>query len=163
MTVDEIGLDQLEMVQPMSFPARSLKPIASSFCRWSDLSRNGRTLTQRGFRFDRYGFRVPAIVVSPYVKQATIDHAFYDHVSIARTLALITQRTVVPFLDSPRFAGAVDFSSVLTLSRPRKASDIHVCPSALPVAPPATTPTVNRAATAFNNLNWPMQSTYGGA
>ncbi|WP_249181091.1 alkaline phosphatase family protein [Burkholderia vietnamiensis] len=120
-------------------------------------------LTQRGFRFDRYGVRVPAIIVSPYVKQATIDHAFYDHVSIAKTLALITRRTVVPFLNGPRFAGAADFSSVLTLSQPRKASDIHACPSALPVAPPASAVTINRAATAFNNLNWPMQSMYGGA
>lgn len=120
-------------------------------------------LTRRGFRFDRFGVRVPALVISPYVKQATIDHTFYDHLSIAKTLALVTRRTASPLLNTARFANAMDFSSILTLSQPRKSADIHACPSALPVAPPATVATLNRSATAFNNLNWPVQSTYGGA
>ena len=119
-------------------------------------------LTKRGFRFDRFGVRVPAIVVSPYVKQATIDHTFYDHLSIAKTLARVTRRTTPPLLNTPRFVSATDFSGVLTLSQPRKAADIHACPSALPVAPAATGPTVNRSATAFNTLDWPVRSIYAG-
>jgi phospholipase C len=120
-------------------------------------------LTKRGFRFDRFGVRVPAIVISPYVKQGTIDHTFYDHLSIAKTLAPIVKRTAAPLLATPRFAMARDFSGVLTLTQPRKVADIHPCPSSLPVAPAATAPTINRSATAFANLNWPVRSIYAGA
>ncbi len=34
--------------------------------------------------FDRYGVRVPLIVVSPYAKKGYVGHATYDHTSIAR-------------------------------------------------------------------------------
>ncbi len=34
--------------------------------------------------FARYGFRVPLIVVSPYVKKGYVGHTVYDHTSIAR-------------------------------------------------------------------------------
>jgi phospholipase C len=120
-------------------------------------------LTKRGFRFDRFGLRVPAIVVSPYVKQATIDHAFYDHLAIAKTLASITGRTQTPLLNTARYFCASDLSGIFTLSQPRRAGDIHPCPPALPVAPRGTVATVNRSATAFNNLNWPVRSIYAGA
>jgi phospholipase C len=119
-------------------------------------------LTKHGFRFDRYGFRVPAIVVSPYVKQATIDHTFHDHLAIAATLAKITARTNPPLLDVDRFASAADLSALLTLTQPRKANEIHVCPHALPLVP-ATAPTINSSAAAFNTLNWPVRTTYQGA
>lgn len=119
-------------------------------------------LTQRGFRFDQFGFRVPAIVVSPYVKQATIDHAFHDHLSIAATLATITGRTQSPLLEGGRFAAASNLSRLLTLTQPRKASEIHPRPSALPIAPP-TAPVINSSAAAFNTLQWPIQSIYAGA
>jgi phospholipase C len=114
-------------------------------------------LTKRGFRFDRFGLRVPALVVSPYVKQATIDHTFYDHASIAKTLAKILPAGAVdgPLLDTPRFAGAADFSSMLTLSTPRKASDIHPCPHALPVAASTAPAKLGGSAAAFRALGWP--------
>ncbi len=111
-------------------------------------------LGKHGFRFDRFGFRVPAVVVSPYVKQATIDHTFYDHASIAKTLARMLPSAGAPLLDTPRFAGAADFSGVLTLSTPRKAADIHPCPHALPVVAPAE-PRVGGSAQAFHALGWP--------
>jgi phospholipase C len=34
--------------------------------------------------FDRYGFRVPLLVVSPYAKKGYVSHVVYDHTSIAR-------------------------------------------------------------------------------
>ena len=34
--------------------------------------------------FDRLGFRVPLVVVSPYAKKSYVGHAIYDHTSIAR-------------------------------------------------------------------------------
>ncbi len=37
---------------------------------------------QFGFTFERYGPRVPTIVVSPLIPKNTIDHRLYDHASI---------------------------------------------------------------------------------
>jgi phospholipase C len=36
--------------------------------------------------FDRYGFRVPAGVVSPYSKKGYVSHTIYDHTSILKTV-----------------------------------------------------------------------------
>jgi phospholipase C len=36
--------------------------------------------------FDRYGFRVPAGVVSPYARRDFVSHTVYDHTSILKTL-----------------------------------------------------------------------------
>jgi len=40
-----------------------------------------------GFKFDRYGGRVPAIVCSPYTERGTVSNDAYDHTSILRTAA----------------------------------------------------------------------------
>lgn len=44
------------------------------------------TLNTNGFRFDIYGVRVPAIVVSPWVAQGRVDHTVYDHSSVLATV-----------------------------------------------------------------------------
>jgi phospholipase C len=36
--------------------------------------------------FDRYGFRVPCAVVSPYAKEDYVSHTIYDHTSILKTV-----------------------------------------------------------------------------
>lgn len=36
--------------------------------------------------FDRYGFRVPAGVVSPYAKKDFVSHTIYDHTSVLKTV-----------------------------------------------------------------------------
>lgn len=36
--------------------------------------------------FDRYGFRVPCAVVSPYAKKHYVSHRVYDHTSILKTI-----------------------------------------------------------------------------
>ena len=38
------------------------------------------------FDFMRLGTRVPAIVISPYIKRGVIDHAVYDHTAVIKTL-----------------------------------------------------------------------------
>jgi phospholipase C len=43
-------------------------------------------LNKYGFTFERYGVRVPAVIVSPWVSRNTIDHRLYDHASIPATL-----------------------------------------------------------------------------
>ncbi|GAB3629327.1 phosphoesterase [Pandoraea terrae] len=132
-------------------PAQRLTPTAPT------------PLTQRGFRFDKYGFRVPAIVVSPYVKAGTVDHTFYDHVAIAKTLAPIVRRQNPPLLATPRFAAANDVWKTLTLSQPRRAQDIHPCPLALPYAAmPSPAGASSRSAALFGGIDWPGRSTYGG-
>jgi len=46
----------------------------------------GAEYNQYGFTFQRYGPRVPAIVVSPLIPKNLIDHRIYDHASIPATL-----------------------------------------------------------------------------
>lgn len=41
---------------------------------------------QHGFDFSSYGVRVPAVVVSPWIKAGTVDHTLYDHSSVPATL-----------------------------------------------------------------------------
>lgn len=40
---------------------------------------------KHGFLFDRLGVRVPALVISPWVRRGVIDHTTYDHTSILAT------------------------------------------------------------------------------
>jgi phospholipase C len=41
---------------------------------------------QCGFRFDQYGPRVPAVVISPLIPRNVIDHREYDHTSVLATV-----------------------------------------------------------------------------
>ncbi len=43
-------------------------------------------LNTNGFNFTNYGVRVPAVIVSPMVRENNIDHTLYDHTSILRTV-----------------------------------------------------------------------------
>lgn len=45
-----------------------------------------RGASRHGFRFDRLGVRVPAVVVSPLVPRGVIDHTVYDHTSLLATV-----------------------------------------------------------------------------
>jgi phospholipase C len=47
----------------------------------------GSKYNKFGFSFDRYGVRVPAVIVSPRIPRNTIDHRIYDHSSIPATIA----------------------------------------------------------------------------
>jgi phospholipase C len=75
------------------------------------------------FHFDRFGVRVPAVVVSSYVRPGTVFRAApgktpYDHTSILATLRdwLVPGNDPAhPFLPSPRIAAAPTLQSVLTL------------------------------------------------
>jgi phospholipase C len=39
-----------------------------------------------GFTFERYGPRVPAVVVSPWIPKNVVDHRLYDHSSVPATI-----------------------------------------------------------------------------
>ena len=95
---------------------------------------------KHGFRFDRYGVRVPAIIVSPYVRAGTIDHTVYDHLSIAKTLQEIARPDGGPgLLNSARFETAASFSKVFTLAQARTMDSIPDCPAAVPLDDAAAT------------------------
>jgi phospholipase C len=78
---------------------------------------------EEGFRFDRFGVRVPTILVSPWIAAGTVFRSTtdvpYDHTSILATvrdwLALPAER----MLTSKRIAAAPTFGNVLSLAAPR--------------------------------------------
>jgi phospholipase C len=64
--------------------------------------------------FDRYGFRVPLIVVSPWVKPNFVSHSVTDHTSILR---FIETRFALPSL-TRRDAAAYPFTEMFDFSQP---------------------------------------------
>jgi phospholipase C len=65
-------------------------------------------------RYDRLGFRVPAVLVSPYAKPGYVSHEIYDHTSV---LKLLEMKWNLPPLTA-RDAGARDPLEMLDLDRP---------------------------------------------
>lgn len=76
-----------------------------------------------GFGFDRFGVRVPAVVVSPYIAPATVFRSPtstpYDHTSILATLRDWLDIPPDKMLTSARIAQAPTLEHVLTLKTPR--------------------------------------------
>ena len=72
------------------------------------------------FNFDRYGVRVPAVLVSPYIRQATVlrppGDVPFDHTSIIATLRKRFAQLGPPL--TARDAVAPDLESVLALTSP---------------------------------------------
>jgi phospholipase C len=73
----------------------------------------------QAFRFDRYGVRVPAVIVSPFVQQGTVlrppASVPFDHTSI---LATLRKRFSLGSPLTARDASAPDISGALTLPNP---------------------------------------------
>jgi phospholipase C len=61
--------------------------------------------------FQRYGFRVPSVVVSPYAKQNYVSHVLHDHTSV---LAFLERKFNLPAL-TLRDANANDLTDFLDL------------------------------------------------
>jgi phospholipase C len=72
-------------------------------------------LNEHGFKFDRYGVRVPAVVISPYIQKGAVDHTIYDHASVPATLERLLH--MKPMTDRDRTAN--DVLRLLTLPKPR--------------------------------------------
>lgn len=68
-----------------------------------------------GFIFDRYGVRVPAIVISPRIPKGTVDHTLYDHASVPATLEAL--HGLAPMTDRDRLANTV--LPLMSLKAPR--------------------------------------------
>ena len=71
---------------------------------------------QSQFKFDRYGVRVPAILISPYIQKGTIVGETFDHTSIPATLKDVFK--LDSFLTN-RDARAQTFSGVPDRASPR--------------------------------------------
>ncbi len=69
-----------------------------------------------GFLFNRYGVRVPAVLVSPLIEQGTVCNTLFDHTSIIKT---VSNRWLDGQNLTKRDLNATDVSEVLTLSEPR--------------------------------------------
>ncbi|MEV6842979.1 alkaline phosphatase family protein [Actinoplanes sp. NPDC051411] len=80
----------------------------------------GDTITQsyvkNGFLFDQLGVRVPALVISPYVRRGTIDHTDYDHTSMPATVERLFGMTSL----TERDKAANDVLHLLSLGTPRQ-------------------------------------------
>lgn len=69
-----------------------------------------------GFDFKRYGVRVPAVLVSPWIEQGTVCHTIFDHTSVIKT---VSNRWLNGEHLTERDRKASDVSEVLTLTQPR--------------------------------------------
>ncbi len=77
-----------------------------------------------GFRFDRYGVRVPAVLVSPFIDAGTVfrraeGEAPYDHTSILATLQDWLNIPEEKRLASDRVKNAPKIGDILTRATPR--------------------------------------------
>jgi len=96
--------------------------------------------------FDRYGFRVPAMLVSPWVPPGQVVHDLFDHTSIMKTLFKRFSPNLVPDFGA-RMQAASDLGGAFGLSAPRAdppvddIDDLAAALSALDDAPhPASAP-----------------------
>jgi hypothetical protein len=69
-----------------------------------------------GFAFDRSGYRVPAVIVSPWVESGSVDNEEYRHTSLIATLR---KRWGLGDPFNQRNAAARTFDHVFTLDAPR--------------------------------------------
>jgi phospholipase C len=63
--------------------------------------------------FPRYGVRVPAFVVSPWVDPGTVSHTLFDHASIIKTVLELFAPGAIEAM-GPRVAGANHLGRLLT-------------------------------------------------
>jgi phospholipase C len=69
-----------------------------------------------GFTFEKYGPRVPALVISALIPRNLIDHRIYDHASVPATLEALFDLNAL----TKRDASTNSLTSLLTLAAPRK-------------------------------------------
>ncbi|HLK31949.1 MAG TPA: alkaline phosphatase family protein, partial [Terriglobales bacterium] len=110
---------------------------------WGATPPDGRS-AENGFAFDRYGVRVPAVVVSPWIEEGTVFRSPtqrpYDHTSILATLRDWLRIPPDRMLTSARVANAPTLDQVLTRSQARNEVPAIPYPAGNPVKHPLTLP-----------------------
>ncbi len=84
--------------------------------------------------FERYGFRVPGLIVCPYSKRQHVSHTVFDHTSI---LALVERKWNLPAM-TYRDANANDLTDLIDLDALTRSRPIF--PALPPLAAPGNTP-----------------------
>jgi phospholipase C len=97
---------------------------------------------KNGFTFEKYGPRVPTLVVSPLIPRNLIDHRLYDHASVPATLE--TMFGLNPLTN--RDAAANRLTSLITLAAPRTDAPTELPPVASTEAAPLAAATADTAA-----------------
>jgi phospholipase C len=87
------------------------------------------------FDFTVYGPRLPAVVVSPYVRAGTISADVRDHASVPATLRALFAPDAKPL--TGRDEHAIRFDTLLGLEAPRRGGDLPDLSAHLPPAPTA--------------------------
>jgi phospholipase C len=99
---------------------------------------------KENFAFNRFGIRIPAVVVSPYVQAGTVFRSNtsvpHDHTSVLATLRDWLSIPPSSMLPSKRIAAAPTLEHVLTLAAPRTSAPTIPAPSAIVTATSPTLP-----------------------
>jgi phospholipase C len=98
-TYDEHGGYYDHVPPPPAIPPDDIPPVLSA--------------TDQPGGYDRYGFRVPTVVVSPYSKPHFVSHTVYDHTSVLKTIERKWNLPAMTYRD----ANANDLLDCLDLSR----------------------------------------------
>ncbi|MCI0350881.1 MAG: hypothetical protein L0Z53_15760 [Acidobacteriales bacterium] len=111
LTYDEGGAFYDHVPSPSAVKPDDIAPILVDSC-----IKDGQLITKTYTQgdFDRYGFRVPFVMVSPWVKPHYVSHQVADHTSILR---FIEKRFNLPAL-TRRDAAAHDLLDMFDFSRP---------------------------------------------
>ena len=94
-------------------------------------------------RYDRYGFRVPAVIVSPYARPGAVLHEVFDHTSILRlledvwNLPSLTRRDAAA--TSPIGALDLELAAGVPPPAPAEPAGVGLGAAAVPVRRAATT------------------------
>jgi phospholipase C len=112
-----------------------------------------------GFTFEKYGPRVPALVISPLIERNLIDHRLYDHASVPATLEVLFGLNPL----TKRDRSANNLTSLVTLAAPRQnaptvlpaAASTEAAPLAAAMADAAATVSVSRPDDSADDGNLP--------
>ena len=72
--------------------------------------------------YDRYGFRVPAVIVSPYARKNYVSHVVHDHTSILKLIETKWNLPAMTFRDAnaSNLLDSLDFKSKPAFLKPPK-------------------------------------------
>jgi len=119
-------------------------------------------LNRHGFTFEQLGVRIPAVIISPYVKRGIIDHTVFDHASISATLAALFK---LPTLTN-RDKKAATLGHLFSVEQPRDDAPLTLPAPAASGIPDCEDPLAGQLAgdaeTALGNLEGPLEPVLTG-
>jgi phospholipase C len=108
---------------------------------------------------DRYGVRVPALVISPWVRSGGVSNMLFDHTSIAKTIARRFMSRFPPDMGA-RMAQANDLSAVMSAVARTDVPSIPIPPDPTPDAVMRRLANVELEGDDFKGLLHAMRSRY---